>query len=70
MANAFSFHDLLEAADHLDLDEQETLIEILQRRFVDRRRAEILADVRAARKEFSEGNCRPSTPEQLIRECL
>jgi hypothetical protein len=70
MENAISFHDLLEAADHLGLDEQETLIEILQRRLAERRRAEIVEEVRAARREFSEQSCPPSTPEQLMGEIL
>jgi hypothetical protein len=70
MGNVLSFDDLLEAADLLGLDDQETLIEILRRRLVDRRRAEIVEEVRAARKELSEQGCRPSTPEHLMGEIL
>jgi len=70
MGNALSFHDLLEAADHLGADEQETLIDILQRRLADRRRAEIVEEVGVARREFSEQGCQPSTPDQLMGEIL
>jgi len=70
MGNALPFHDLLEAAGHLGLDEQETLIEILQRRLAERRRAEIVEEVRAARREFSEQGSQPSTPEKLMGEIL
>ena len=57
-------------ADRLPLEDQETLVEVLQRRMRDRRRAELANDVQEAQKKFDEGGCRPATPGELIREIL
>jgi hypothetical protein len=65
-----SFADVLEAADHLPTDEQETLIGILQRRLIDRRREEIAQDIREANEEFAAGRCRAATPDELLDEIL
>jgi len=65
-----SFHVLVEAADHLTLGEQEVLLEVLSHRLADRRRAELVADVQAARREFRKGNVRPATPDEIMKEIL
>lgn len=65
-----SFGEVLEAADKLTLEEQETLIDILHRRMIDRRRAELAKDIEAAREEFREGRCRPATPDEIMEEIL
>ena len=63
-----SFSDVLEAADALSIDEQQTLVEVLSRRVTEARRAELVKDVAAAGKEFQSGGCRPATPDELIAE--
>jgi len=65
-----TFAKVLEAADGLLLEEQENLIEILQNRLRDRRRAELIKDVKEAQQEFELGQCKPVTPEQLMEELL
>lgn len=70
MENNVGFGEILEEADRLPLEDQETLIEVLQRRIRDRRRAELAKDIQEAQKEFEEGSCRPATPGELIREIL
>ena len=45
MGNLLSFDELVEAADNLNLDEQETLVEILQGRWLERRQKKILEEV-------------------------
>jgi len=62
------FADVLEAADDLSLDEQETLLEILHRRIVERRREGLAREIREARAEFEAGDCRPMTAAELIAE--
>ena len=68
MDNPVHFAEILEAADRLTLEEQETLLDILNRRLVDRRRAELAKDIRQAQKEFDDGGCWPATPDELMRE--
>ena len=41
-----TFAEILEAADRLTLEDQENLINILQNRLRDRRRADLVRDVR------------------------
>jgi len=68
--NSIQFGHLLEAVDNLELQEQETFIDILQKRISERRREEISEDIRNAEKEFEAGLCKQLTPEELIKEIL
>jgi hypothetical protein len=70
MQNTPAFVDLLDAADRLSLDEQETLVEILQRRMVEHRREELAKEIQEAEREYQAGRCRPVTPEELMGEVL
>ena len=70
MGNPLPFGEILEAADGLPIEDQEALIAILKNRLRERRRAELLQDIRDAEKEFAEGGCRPATPTELMREIL
>ncbi len=65
-----TFAEILEKADELPLEDQETLIYILQNRLRDKRCAERARDIEEARREFASGKCQPITPEQLIGEIL
>lgn len=65
-----SFGELLEAVDRLPLDDQETLVEVLYRRIIERRREGLAADVLQARQEFQQGRCRPVSPDELMAEIL
>jgi hypothetical protein len=66
--NALAFNEILEAAEKLSLEEQETLVDILHKRLMQQRRAEILRDAEEAEREFQQGTCRPFTPGALTRE--
>ena len=57
-----TFGQVLEWADALPIEEQESLISILQRRLREERRDELVKAVKAARKEFKAGHCRPALP--------
>ncbi len=65
-----TFDDILDAAEKLPPEDQETLIYILQNRLRDRHRDERIRDVKEAQKEFAEGKCQPVTPEELMEEIL
>ena len=62
------FANVLEAADQLSLDDQEILVDVIQRRIVDSRRADLAQDIRAAQKEFAEGHCQPITVDEIMNE--
>ena len=64
------FGDVLEAVDQLSLPEQETLLEVVRRRLVEARRAEILDEVKSGEKEYEEGQCKEATPVDLMQEIL
>ena len=70
MQNTTPLVELLDAADKLSLDEQETLVEILHHRMIEHRRAELAEDIREVQQEFQAGGCRPTTPGQLMGEVL
>jgi len=70
MGGDVRFGEILEEADRLPLEDQETLIEVLKKRMRDRRRAELAKDIQEAQKEFQEGSCRPATADELVREIL
>lgn len=70
METMVSFGDVLEAADQLSLDEQETLIDILHRRLVERRRAELAQDIQEARQEFAVDQAKPASPDEIMDEIL
>ena len=68
MAKALLFGEVLEAIETLSLEDQETLKEILHRRLIERRREALVQDVQQAQQEFQAGQCRPVTPEDLMKE--
>jgi len=61
------FAQVLDSAGDLAVEEQESLVDVLQHRLAERRREELVAAVKSARREFKEGRCRPATPAQIIK---
>lgn len=70
MEKESSFGDVLDAADALSIDEQETLVDILGRRVTELRRFELAKDIAAARQEFHNGGCSAADPDELMGEIL
>jgi hypothetical protein len=70
MAPLRNFADLLDAVDNLSLEEKETFLEVLQRRYIDQRREEIAAEIEASRQEFNAGECRAVTADDLMKEIV
>ena len=63
-----NFNAVLSSAAELSLDEQETLVHILQKRIHERRRQQLIKDVEEARAEYSRGEAKPATVEEIMRE--
>ncbi|HVN80903.1 MAG TPA: hypothetical protein VMW38_18065 [Terriglobia bacterium] len=70
MDKIMSFGEILEAADQMAQEDQETLIEVLKSRLRDRHRAEQVRAVQEAQAEYRRGECRPATPDELMGEIL
>ncbi len=68
METVIQFGEILEATDKLSVQGQESLLDILRRRLVERRREEIAGDVREAREALEAGRCRPETPDEIFDE--
>jgi len=70
MSPLTQFNEVLEAIDKLRPEDQEALIEIVERRRIARRRAELAKDIEEARREFQAGGCAPRKPTDLMQEIL
>ena len=70
MEDALRFGEVLDAAERLSEEEQETLVDVLRKRRAERRREEIAETVREARSEHREGQTRPMTADELMNEIL
>jgi hypothetical protein len=70
MEKNISFGEILEAADHMPQEDQETLVEVLKSRLRDRHRADLVKAVQEAQAEYQQGKCRPVAPDELMGEIL
>jgi hypothetical protein len=61
------FAQVLDSADELAIEDQESLVEVLQHRLAEHRRAELVEAVKSARRDFRQGRCRPATPAQIVK---
>ena len=66
--NVVRFADVVEAADQLSAEEKQTLLEVLQHRVREARRAVLLKEIDSVQAEFDRGQCRTATPDELMRE--
>ena len=64
------FGEILDAVAELPADDQLALVDIVKHRLAEQARREIVASVQEARKEFLDGQCRPTTVDQLRDEIL
>ncbi len=70
MPTTLPFGGVLDVIETLSLDEQETLLDIMQKRLVERGRQQRLADIQEAREEYAQGACQPTSVEALMQEIL
>jgi hypothetical protein len=64
------FGEILDAADQLSIEEQETLVEVLRRRVIESRREELASEVEQARHEHAAGQCLPATAGEIVKTLL
>jgi hypothetical protein len=65
-----TYGQVVDSIEALPEEQQESLLQLVQRRLVERRRAALVASVQAARKEFKAGKIRPATPSEIMRKIL
>lgn len=65
-----TFSQVLDSIETLPADQQESLVELMQKRLAERRRLALVEAVQEARKEFKSGKCRPATPAEIMRKVL
>lgn len=70
MLSQISFAQVLEDIDQLSLDEQESLLRIVQSRLTESRREQLAKEIQQAHLEFEQGFCQPTTPDDLIKRAL
>lgn len=63
-----TFDEVLDAIEHLPLEQQADLVEVVRRRLAERARQQIIVDAREARAEFAAGKTRASSIDDLMRE--
>lgn len=63
-----NFEKVLESVEALSVDEQGVLIDLVQRRLVERRRAEITAHIAQAQVEYQAGKVFRGTVDQVVAE--
>lgn len=63
-----SYAATLEALESLPVEEQESVLEIMQSRLAERRRAELIATVKQSRKELAVGKCKPASVASIMRQ--
>lgn len=68
MESMHTLDQVLESASQLPYEQQEMLIEILKRRFVELRRAEIATDAKQARADFQAGLLKSQSADEVIAE--
>lgn len=63
-----SYGQVIDSIEALPEAQQESLMELIQRRLVDRRRQVLIKCVQGARKEFKSGKLRPASPAEIMRK--
>jgi hypothetical protein len=58
----------LESVESLPIEDQEILLDIMQKRLQERRRTDLYQEVRAIKQEFAEGNVKFGSVEQFLAE--
>ena len=64
------FGKALENVQSLPPEEQEDLVDIVQKQLLEQRRAELDAAIEEAQVEYKAGKCQPSSVEDIMNEAL
>lgn len=62
------FQQAIEAVENLSLEDQAMLLDILQKRLNQQRRAELVKEIAEVRKEYAEGNVHFGSVDDFLAE--
>jgi transcriptional regulator CtsR len=65
-----SYGQVIDSIEALPDEQQESLLELFQKRLAERRRQALIKSVQEARKEFKAGKLRPASPAEIMRKVL
>ena len=68
VAQSLSFQDLIEAVESMPLDDQSMLVELINKRIMEKRRSELVDEVQEARRAFKKGEVKRGTLEDLMKD--
>ncbi len=63
-----SFQDLIEAVEAMPLEDQSLFVELINKRIIEKRRAELVADVQDARRAFESGDVKRGSFKDLMKD--
>lgn len=63
-----AFQQAIESVESLPLEDQEILLDILQKRLLERRRTKLYQEVSEIKQEFTEGNVKFGSVDQFLAE--
>ncbi len=63
-----AFADVLDTVEEFSLDEKEELVDILQKRLRDDRRARLIESIEESRREYREGKLKTMTVDEIMEE--
>jgi len=63
-----TFDEVLEAIEHLLIDEQADLLEVVRRRLAARGHRRVIDDICEARTQFSNGAAKPASVDEIMRD--
>ena len=65
-----TFQEVLDLVESLPEHQQESLVGILRRRLIERKRELLAENIREARREYAQGEIKKGTVDDLMREIL
>ena len=65
-----TYGEVVDSIESLSDDQQESLLQLVQRRLAERRREALVKSVHESRKEFKAGKIRPAVPTDIMRKIL
>jgi hypothetical protein len=63
-----TFDEILDDIEHLPVEQQADLVDVVRRRLAERGRQRIVSDAREARAEFAAGKTTATSIDDLMRE--
>lgn len=67
---AVAFQEVLDIVESLPIEQQETIIEIVNHRLIEERRNLLAQNIQEAKEEFARGEIRKGTVDDLMKEVL